>query len=142
MPVNRTYGVDAVLAACRAYPLSKQQVVFIEYVLIEGLNDSAADAAQPRRKAAGASRCRINLLPYNESPSLPYRALAGEQRQPFRDILRSSGFRTLVRNSRGADISAACGQLAERGPNPRSGAAHVGLRIRRQNRLAPPGPAC
>ena len=80
MPVNRSYGVEEVLAACRAYPLSKRQVIFIEYVLIDGLNDSAADARKLAGKLQGI-RCRVNLLPYNESPSLPYRCSPPENRR-------------------------------------------------------------
>jgi len=114
MPVNRTYGVAEVLAACRAYPLSKKQVIFIEYVLIEGLNDSAAAARKLSGKLQGL-RCRINLLPYNASASLPYRCSPKENIEAFQEILRSSGFRTLIRNSRGSDISAACGQLVSSG---------------------------
>lgn len=111
MPINRTFGVDEVLVACRKFPLSKRQVVFIEYVMIEGLNDSAAAARKLAEKLQGL-RCRINLLPYNESPALPYRSSPQASIEAFREILRSSGFLTLVRNSRGTDIAAACGQLA------------------------------
>ena len=110
MPVNRTYGVDQLLAACRAYPLSTKQVVFIEYVLIGGVNDSAADARKLAGKLQGL-HCRINLLPYNESPSLPYRCSPETNIAAFQKILHDHGFRTLIRNSRGSDISAACGQL-------------------------------
>jgi len=137
MPVNRAYGIDELLAACRAYPLSKKQVIFIEYVLIDGLNDTASDA----RRLAGilqGIRCRVNLLPYNESPALPYRRSTPASIAAFQEILRGSGYRTLIRSSRGADISAACGQLAVSGRvavlNPN--------RDTRQNRLAPSEPAC
>jgi len=138
MPVNRTYGVDEVLAACRAYPLSKRQVIFIEYLLIEGLNDTADDARNLAGKLQGL-RCRINLLQYNESPSLPYRCSPQESIVAFQNILHDSGLRTLVRNSRGSDICAACGQLAASGQwagaSPQDQPA-------RQNRLAPSGTAC
>lgn len=114
MPINRTFGVDEVLAACRKFPLSKRQVVFIEYVMIDGLNDSAVAAQALAVKLQGI-RCRINLLPYNESPALPYRCSPQANIEAFREILRNSGFLTLVRNSRGTDIAAACGQLASGG---------------------------
>jgi 23S rRNA (adenine2503-C2)-methyltransferase len=113
MPVNLQWGLDEVLAACRDYPLAKKQVVFIEYALIDGLNDAAADA----RKLAYRLRdipCRVNLLEYNESPSLPYRRSPAERIKAFQDILHNAGFRTMIRTSRGADIAAACGQLAIR----------------------------
>jgi 23S rRNA (adenine2503-C2)-methyltransferase len=114
MPVNRTHGVDDLLAACRALPLSKRQVIFIEYLLIDGLNDSAAAAHRLADKLAGL-RCRINLLHYNESAALPYRCAPPERIAAFREILRGRGYLALVRNSRGTDIAAACGQLAAAG---------------------------
>ena len=63
MPVNRTYGVDEVLAACRAYPLSKRQVIFIEYVMIDGLNDTAADAEN------SPTNCRESVVVSTCSPT-------------------------------------------------------------------------
>ena len=138
MPINRVYGVDAVLEACRAYPLSKRQVIFIEYVLIEGLNDSAADARRLAAKLRGLP-CRINLLPYNESPSLPYRGSPQAHITAFREILHGSGFRVLIRNSRGSDIAAACGQLVA---DARGADSVPPDRGAQRNRLAPSCPAC
>ena len=138
MPVNRTYGVDEVLAACRAYPLSTKQVIFIEYVLIEGLNDST-DAARNLADKLQGLRCLINLLQYNESPSLPYRCSPPGKIAAFQEILRRGGFRTLIRSSRGADISAACGQLVSpRLREDTSPSDHSAPK----NRLAPSAPAC
>jgi 23S rRNA (adenine2503-C2)-methyltransferase len=111
MPVNRAHGVDELLAACRDYAAAAQQVVFVEYALIAGFNDAVSDAV----RLAGKLRdlpCRINLLSYNEVPSLPYRSSPEANIQAFKAVLAQAGFRTLVRTSRGADISAACGQLA------------------------------
>ena len=115
MPVNRTYGVDEVLAACRTYPLSKKQVIFIEYVLIEGLNDSAADAPESCRRNCRACAAASICSSTTSRRPCPTGARRRASVKAFQDILRSSGFRTLVRNSRGADISAACGQLAAGG---------------------------
>ena len=111
MPVNRAHGVDDVLVACREYAATAQQVVFIEYALIAGFNDAPSDAYSLAEKLRDLP-CRINLLPYNEVPNLPYRCSTESSIQAFKGILAKAGFRTLVRNSRGADISAACGQLA------------------------------
>ena len=111
MPINRACGVGELLAACRAFPSTAKQVVFIEYVLIDGVNDTVRDAlglAEILRDLP----CRINLLPYNEVPGLPYRRSPECSVQAFKEILGRAGFRVLVRNSRGADIAAACGQLA------------------------------
>jgi len=115
MPVNRTHGVDDVLAACREYASAAKQVVFIEYVMIAGVNDTVSDAHRLAEKLRGLP-CRINLLPYNKVPNLSYRCAPEASIQVFKGILAKAGFRTLVRSSRGADISAACGQLAATKP--------------------------
>jgi 23S rRNA (adenine2503-C2)-methyltransferase len=111
MPVNRSYGVDDLLAACRNYPLAPKRVILVEYILIKDVNDSPAQALLLVAKLAGIS-CRINLLPYNECEDLPYTRPAEETILVFQKVLRDAGFITLVRQSRGSDISAACGQLA------------------------------
>lgn len=111
MPVNRSHGVDDLLAACREYASTGKRVIFFECVLIGGLNDRLTDA----RRLAETVRdvpCRINLLHYNEAASLPYRSATEKRIAAFKEILHQAGLRTLVRSSRGADISAACGQLA------------------------------
>ena len=138
MPVNRAHGVDDLLAACREYAAAAKQVVFIEYVLIAGFNDAASDAYRLAEKLRDLP-CRINLLPYNEVPDLPYRCSPEESVQVFKNILAKAGFRTLVRTSRGADISAACGQLAV---VETQGSIPPELFDLTRNRLAPPDPAC
>jgi 23S rRNA (adenine2503-C2)-methyltransferase len=115
MPVNRVHGVDELLAACREYAAATKQVVFIEYALIAGINDAASDAHCLAEKLRDLP-CRINLLSYNEVTSLPYRCSPETTIRTFKEILAKAGFRTLVRSSRGADIFAACGQLAATGP--------------------------
>ncbi len=113
MPVNRTHGVDALLAACRDFPLKKNRVILIEYILLKGINDSPA-AAELLAKKLKDIPCRINLLPCNPVPALPFECPDEKSIARFQDILRNAGYRTLIRNSRGADISAACGQLASK----------------------------
>ncbi len=114
MPVNRTYPVDELLAACRRFPLSKKKVILFEYILIKGINDSPQDALLLAEKLKGIP-CRINLLPFNESEEMTYKCPSEEDILVFQKILRDRGLRTLIRSSRGADISAACGQLAGQG---------------------------
>ena len=113
MPINRKYPVDDLLAACRRYPLSGRKIIFIECVLMRGIDDTPGDARLLAEKLQGLP-CVINLLPCNESASHPYLSPDREKVGLFRDILKEGGFVTVVRNSRGADISAACGQLAAR----------------------------
>ena len=113
MPVNRTYPLESLLSACRSYPLPAGKVILIEYILFQDINDSPAAATLLAARLAGLP-CRINLMPFNESEGLPYRCPDQATIKGFQQILRQAGFTTLVRNSRGSDISAACGQLASR----------------------------
>jgi len=111
MPVNRTYPLETLLAACRNFPMPKRKRIMFEYILLKNINDSDSDArtlARILRKIP----CKINLLPYNESPQLPYRSPDGERILAFQEILRKAHYSVFIRNSRGSDISAACGQLA------------------------------
>ena len=84
-----------------------------EYILIKDLNDSDADARELARKLAGM-RCKINLLPFNPCPGLPYEQPSRNRIMAFQKILWDAGFTVFIRFSRGGDISAACGQLADR----------------------------
>jgi len=111
MPINRSYSVDTLLQACRDYPLAHGKVILIEYILFKDINDSPA-AAQLLAAQLRGIPCRINLMPFNESESMPYRCPDQQTIKGFQHILRHAGFTTLIRNSRGVDISAACGQLA------------------------------
>ena len=111
MPINRTYPLDELLKACREYPLPPRRRIMIEYAMLAGINDSPA-AARMLVKKLHKIRCKINILPYNENPAFPYRSPDEQTIEEFRQILRRAGHTTLLRTSRGADISAACGQLA------------------------------
>ncbi len=83
----------------------------MEYILIKDVNDSLAQAQELAVKLADMP-CRINLLPYNESDDLAFARPEEQTILAFQKVLRDAGFTTLVRQSRGSDISAACGQLA------------------------------
>ncbi len=111
MPINDTYPVDELLAACREFPLPKRRKIMMEYIMIKGINDSERHARLLVKKLHKI-RCKINLLPYNENDVYLYKSPSLETTQKFQDILCQAGFTTLVRDSRGSDISAACGQLA------------------------------
>ena len=113
MPVNRTYPINTLLKACHDYPLAPGKVILIEYILFQGINDSIEAASRLATQLQGLP-CRINLMPFNESATLPYRCPDGQTTKAFQQVLRQAGFTTLIRNSRGADIAAACGQLATR----------------------------
>lgn len=111
MPVNEKYPVDDLLAACRDFPLPNRRKVMIEYIMIRDLNDSDLHAKRLIKKLHGL-RCKINLIPFNESEHFPFQSPSLERLEAFQQILRNAKYTALIRNSRGADISAACGQLA------------------------------
>ncbi len=111
MPVNRKYPLEKLLEACRTYPMRKRKRIMFEYTLLDGINDSDEDARTLSRILRPVP-CKINLLTYNESPGIPYRSSSRERIYAFQDILRKEQYSVFIRNSRGTDISAACGQLA------------------------------
>ncbi|MBU0484466.1 MAG: 23S rRNA (adenine(2503)-C(2))-methyltransferase RlmN [Proteobacteria bacterium] len=111
MPVNRKYPVAVLLDACRQFPLPPRRMIMMEYIMIKDLNDSPAEAHELAEKLKDI-RCKINLLPYNENPNLNYKRPSSETILRFQKILWDAGYSVFIRSSRGADISAACGQLA------------------------------
>ncbi len=110
MPLNKTYPIEALLEACAAYPLSKRRKITIEYILIRGVNDSEADARRLIRLLRPV-RAKINLIPFNENPASKFRRPDDETIQRFKDMLHDHNYTVMTRLSKGADISAACGQL-------------------------------
>ncbi len=111
MPVNNRYPVDMLLDACRDFPMPKRKRIMFEYIILQGINDADKDAYELARKLRGIP-CKINLIPYNESPALPFRSPTRERLIRFQNILINAHYTVFIRNSRGTDISAACGQLA------------------------------
>ncbi len=115
MPINRKYPLEDLLAACRKIPLAKRENITFEYVLINGLNDSLEDALGIARLLKGI-RAKINLITLNEHPASPLRRPTEEAVQRFQGVLRAEGFTAMVRQSKGSDILAACGQLGSQTP--------------------------
>jgi len=111
MPVNDRYSVDELLEACRNFPMPKRKRIMFEYILLEGINDSDRQAHELAKKLRGIP-CKINLIPYNDCPELNYKGSDRKRILAFQDILRKAHYSVFIRNSRGSDISAACGQLA------------------------------
>ncbi len=111
MPVNDRYPLREVLAACRAWRRARRRRVFVEYLMLGGVNDrfeqamQLADVLQPREDF------KVNLIPYNPSGS-GFEGSGREAIAAFRDALRGRGIPATVRLTRGRDIDAACGQLA------------------------------
>ncbi len=112
MPVNRRFSLQELLQACRDYPMARRKRIMFEYILLKGINDSDDDARALGRILRDIP-CKINLLPYNESPGLPYESPSRNRVYAFQKIIRDCGYSVFIRTSRGEDISAACGQLAK-----------------------------
>jgi 23S rRNA (adenine2503-C2)-methyltransferase len=112
VPINRKYPLRELMAACRRY-LEKAPRDFItfEYVMLDGVNDAAADA----RALLALTRdvpCKFNLIPFNPFPQSGYRRSSAERVRRFQEILMAANIVSTVRKTRGDDIDAACGQLA------------------------------
>jgi len=111
VPLNRRYPVDTVVAAAGRYAVATGRRVSYEYVMIEGINDTADDAAA-LVQLLGAQSTHVNLIPMNPVAHTPWQPSSLERTEAFALVLRSAGIGTTVRRNRGVDIGAACGQLA------------------------------
>jgi 23S rRNA (adenine2503-C2)-methyltransferase len=109
MPVNERYPLDEVLAECRRYVELRRRKVFIEYVMLDGVNDSPADA-QALASILDGRNFKVNLIPYN--PTGMYDGSSRETIERFKGVLERARIPATVRLTRGRDIEAACGQLA------------------------------
>jgi 23S rRNA (adenine2503-C2)-methyltransferase len=116
MPVNDRYPLAEVLAACEQFYFAKRRQVFVEYVMLAGVNDAYAQAVQ-LSEILDPRIFKLNLIPYNPTDS----AYDGSSRgaiDAFRSALEEHGLKATVRLTRGRDIDAACGQLAAKTPVP------------------------
>ena len=119
MPVNERYPLKDVLDACRAFYERKHRRVFVEYVMLAGINDRYQQALSLARALSGGDRegepsiFKVNLIPFNPTDS-PYEGSSRESIAAFRAALESRNIPVTVRLTRGRDIDAACGQLAAR----------------------------
>lgn len=112
MPVNKRYPIEELLEACRTYPMTKRKRIMFEYVLLDGVNDSLKEARILAKKLRNIP-CKINLIPFNSCPELPFKGSSRETALAFQNVLREAHYSVFIRSSRGEDISAACGQLAK-----------------------------
>lgn len=110
MPINRKWPIAELLDALRDIPWRPRERVTFEYVMLAGVNDTLDDARRLGALLHGLP-AKVNLIPYNALPTLPYRRPSPEHVESFRIAARATGLDVLVRYSRGADIAAACGQL-------------------------------
>lgn len=128
VPPNRRYPLAAILDACRRFPLKKRNRITFEYVLLEGVNDSPEDARRLVKLLAGI-KSKVNLIPLNPAPGIPYGRPSDERVNRFAQILADGHLTVSVRKSRGRDIRAACGQLIVEGAK-KSAAQQMALLMR------------
>ncbi len=111
MPINKKYPLAELMRACRAYPgASNARRMTFEYVMLKGVNDSAADARELLRLVKGLP-AKFNLIPFNPWPGTEFECSDMADIRRFSDILQDNGYSAPIRQPRGRDILAACGQL-------------------------------
>ena len=110
MPVNRRYPIAQLMAACERYVTATHRKVFFEYVMLQGINDSAECASELAALMRG-HLYHVNLIPYNSTPDAPFAATPDARIWEFAKILEDAGVPVTVRQNMGRDIAAACGQL-------------------------------
>ena len=112
VPVNQKYPLRELMAACQRYlECAPRDFVTFEYVMLEGVNDSAKDARELIALVRDVP-CKFNLIPFNQFPQTHYRRSGADAVRRFRDVLMQADIVTTTRRTRGDDIAAACGQLA------------------------------
>ena len=118
MPVNRRWGVDELLSACKTYYEKTGRRISFEYTLIDGENDSPEAARELARVLNSHLRTRsttmpihVNLLPVNEVKETGFRRASDDSVAAFARTLEDNGIRATVRRRLGSDINASCGQL-------------------------------
>lgn len=113
MPIARQVSLAELRESLIAYYAKTKREIFIEYLLLDGINDGDEDA-RALVKFARCAPCKINLIDYNPIANIDYRRSDEARKAKFRETLHRAGLFASVRRSRGKDIDAACGQLATR----------------------------
>jgi 23S rRNA (adenine2503-C2)-methyltransferase len=129
VPPNKKYPLADILEACRRFPLKKRSRITFEYVLLNGVNDTPEDARRLAKLLSGI-KSKVNLIPLNPAPGIPYERPSDERINHFAQILADRHITVSVRKSRGRDIRAACGQLIVEGGTKKSAAQQMALLMR------------
>jgi len=110
MPVNKKYPLKELIAACQYYRSKARRMMTFEYILIDGVNDTR-DQARHLAEIARSLHAKVNLIPYNEVEGLEWKRPDAGRCKTFQKILDGHGVSATLRQEKGADINAACGQL-------------------------------
>ena len=128
MPVNRKYPLEELISACEAYQQAKGRMIWVEYILIDGVN-IGPEQVEALSCLAKRLQCKVNLIPYNPVDGIELKRPSDETVARFRDGLHHLGVRVTVRTEKGTDIDAACGQLrlkSEKKPTPSQALGQAG----------------
>jgi len=110
MPINRKWNLEKLMAAAREFPLRNREKLTFEYVLLDEVNDAAANAREVVELVRGL-RAKVNLIALNPGPGIEFRTPREQRVLEFQRILQNAGIPAFIRKPRGSDIYAACGQL-------------------------------
>lgn len=113
MPINKAYNIAAVMDAVREFPIDMRKRVMFEYLIMDNVNDKLSDAKALVKLLHGI-KAKVNLILFNPHEGSPYKRPSIENVEKFRSYLQERGVTCTIRQSKGLDISAACGQLKER----------------------------
>ncbi len=129
VPPNRKYPLAAILDTCRSFPLKKRSRITFEYVMLAGVNDTPEDARRLVKLLSGI-KAKVNLIPLNPAPGIPFERPSDERVDRFAEIVANHNLTVSVRKSRGRDIRAACGQLIVEGGTKKAAAQQMALLMR------------
>ena len=113
MPINRAYNIKSVINAVKNFPIDQRKRVMFEYLMIKNLNDDIKSAKKLVKLLSGI-KAKVNLILFNPYPGSPFERPDMEQVKAFQEYLLKHGVLCTIRESKGLDISAACGQLKEK----------------------------
>jgi len=113
MPINKAYNIESVINAVKAFPIDQRKRVMFEYLVMKDLNDDIASAKKLVKLLHGI-KAKVNLIYFNPYPNSPFKRPSDHDMQLFKNFLNEHGVLCTIRQSKGLDISAACGQLKEK----------------------------
>ena len=129
VPPNKKYPLADILDTCRRFPLKKRNHITFKYVMLKGVNDTPEDARRLVTLLTGI-KAKVNLIPLNPAPGIPYARPSDARVDRFAQILADRHITVSVRKSRGQDIRAACGQLIVEGGTKKTAAQQMALLLR------------
>jgi len=113
IPMNKAYNIHSVIEAVKKFPVDRRKKVLFEYLVIDGINDDEK-SANKLVKLLNGIKAKVNLIYFNPYPGTSYKRPTEQKMENFREILTKKGVICTIRESKGMDISAACGQLREK----------------------------